>query len=199
MRQLLFDHLDLRRITFFGQDWGALVGLRLVAADSDRYARVVIGNGGMPVGDRRPTDAFLAWQRFARESPGFQIGRIVAGGCARPVPPEVVAAYDAPFPDESYTSGARVFPSLVPTSTDDPASADNAHAWEVLRRFDRPFLLAFSDSDPITKGGDRVFLREVPGTAGQPHVTIEGAGHFLQEDSGPELAQVILGLIRSTP
>jgi len=198
MSQVVFGHLDLRGITLFGQDWGALIGLRLLAAEPDRFTRAAIGNGGMPVGDRKPTDAFLAWQRFARESPAFQIGRIVAGGCAQPVAPEVVAAYDAPFPDETYTAGARVFPSLVPTSTEDPASGDNAAAWDVLRRFDRPFLLTFSDSDPITKGGDRIFLREVPGTVGQSHVTVEGAGHFLQEDRGPELARVLVDFIRAT-
>lgn len=192
MRQLVVDHLDLQGVTLFGQDWGALVGLRLVAQDPDRFARIVIGNGGLPIGDRRPTDAFLAWQKFARESPGFAIGRIVNGGCVSTLAPEVIAAYDAPFPDERYTAGARVFPSLVPTSTDDPASGDNAAAWEVLRRFDRPFLCAFSDSDPITKGGERIFLSQVPGCAGQPHTTVSNAGHFLQEDQGPLLAQLII-------
>ncbi len=198
MRQVVFGHLDLRNITYFGQDWGALVGLRLVAEQPDRFARVVIGNGGMPIGDRRPTDAFLAWQKFARESPGFAIGRIVNGGCVSSLAPEVIAAYDAPFPDERYTAGARVFPSLVPSSTDDPASADNAAAWEVLRRFDKPFLCAFSDSDAITKGGERIFLSQVPGCAGQPHTTVEAAGHFLQEDQGPELARIIIEFARST-
>lgn len=199
MRQLVVDHLDLRNVTFFGQDWGALVGLRLVAQTPERFARVVIGNGGLPIGDRRPTDAFLAWQKFARESPGFAIGRIVNGGCVSNLTPEVIAAYDAPFPDERYTAGARVFPSLVPTSTDDPASADNAAAWEVLRRFDRPFLCAFSDGDAITKGGERIFLSQVPGCAGQPHTTVSNAGHFLQEDRGPFLAQLIIDFARSTP
>ena len=197
MAQVVFGHLDLRSITLFGQDWGALIGLRLVAQEPDRFARVAIGNGGMPVGDRAPTDAFLAWQRFARESPGFQIGRIVSNGCVHPLHPAVAAAYDAPFPDETFTAGARVFPSLVPTSTDDPASGDNAAAWDVLRHFDRPFLLAFSDSDPITKGGERIFLREVPGCAGQAHVTIAGGGHFLQEDCGPELARVLVEFART--
>lgn len=197
MTQLLVGSLDLRGITYFGQDWGALVGLRVLAAHPDRFDRVVISNGGMPVGDRAPTEAFLAWQRFAKESPGFQIGRIVSGGCVNALRPEVIAAYDAPFPDESFTAGARVFPSLVPTSLEDPASADNAAAWEVLRRFDKPFLCAFSDSDAITKGGERIFLREVPGCTGQPHVTVEGGGHFVQEDCGPRLASIIAGFAKA--
>jgi haloalkane dehalogenase len=199
MSRLLFDHLDLRGITYFGQDWGALVGLRLVAEAPERYARVVIGNGGLPTGDGRVSEAFLAWQKFSQETPTFPVGRIVNGGCTTDLPDDVVAAYDAPFPDDSYTAGARQFPLLVPTRPDDPASADNRAAWEVLRRFDRPFLCAFSDSDPITKGGHAVFQREVPGTAGQPHTTIEGAGHFLQEDRGPELATVIADFVEATP
>jgi haloalkane dehalogenase len=199
MSELLFDRLQLSDITLFGQDWGALVGLRLVGARPHRFARVAIGNGGLPIGDRRPTDAFLAWQHFAATSPGFVIGRIVRGGCVRPMPDEVMAAYDAPFPDESYTAGARVFPSLVPTSLDDPASLDNAEAWETLRRFHKPFLCAFSGSDAITKGGERIFLRDVPGCAGPAHTTIEQAGHFLQEDAGPSLARVLVDFIGNHP
>ena len=198
MRQLLFDQLDLRGITFFGQDWGGLVGLRLVAADPDRYARVVVGNTGLPTGEGRMSDAFLAWQQFAQESPSFPIGQIINGGCTTDLAPEVIAAYDAPFPDDSYTAGARIFPTLVPTRPDDPAHDDNAAAWEVLSRFERPFLCAFSDSDPITKGGERIFLEKVPGTKGQPHTTVQGGGHFLQEDRGEELAQVLVDFIAST-
>jgi haloalkane dehalogenase len=194
----VFDHLDLRDVTFFGQDWGGLVGLRLVAAQPERFARVVVGNTGLPTGEGRPTDAFLAWQKFAAEAPTLDVGRIVAGGCATPLPPEVVAAYDAPFPDESFKAGARVFPSLVPTSGDDPASAANSKAWEVLRAFEKPFLCAFSDSDPITGGADRHLKQMIPGTNGQPHTTIEGAGHFLQEDAGPQLARVIADFVAST-
>jgi haloalkane dehalogenase len=198
MREALFDHLDLRDITFFGQDWGSLVGLRLVALDPQRYARVVIGNGGMPTGDRPPNDAFVRWQTFAKESPVFPIGGIVAGGCATKLSDEVIAAYDAPFPDDEYKAGARQFPSLVPTSPDDPAHDANVAAWEVLRAFDKPFLCTFGDSDPITKGGERQFIGQVKGAEGQPHTTIEGGGHFLQEDKGEELARVIVDFIAST-
>ena len=198
MSELLFGHLDLADITYFGQDWGGLVGLRLVAAAPDRYARVTVGNTGLPVGDGKLSEAFLAWQKFSRESPVFPIGNIVDGGCTTSLSAEVVAAYDAPFPDDTYKAGARIFPSLVPTGPDDPAAAANRAAWEVLRRFDRPFLCAFSDRDPITAGGERAFIGVVPGTAGQPHTTIEGAGHFLQEDRGPELARVVADFVRAT-
>ncbi|MDO8362396.1 MAG: haloalkane dehalogenase [Actinomycetota bacterium] len=199
MRELLFDHLDLHDITFFGQDWGGLVGLRLVAAAPQRYARVVVGNTGLPVAGAGLGEAFLAWQKFSRESPAFPIGNIVNGGSATELAPEVIAAYDAPFPDDTYKAGARIFPSLVPGSVDDPGNADNEAAWLVLEQFRKPFLCAFSDKDAITRGADAVFLRRVPGAAGQPHTTIVGGGHFLQEDRGPELAEVIATFIASTP
>jgi len=198
MTEALFDQLDLRHVTFFGQDWGGLVGLRLVAAQPDRFDRLVVGNTGLPTGDASPTEAFLNWRRFSRESPVFPIGGIVNGGCTTDLAPEVVAAYDAPFPDDSYKAGARIFPSLVPSGADDPAHDDQVAAWEVLGRFEKPVLCTFSDRDPVTAGGAKAFLRGVPGTQGQPHVTIEGAGHFLQEDSGPELAAVIAAFIAAT-
>jgi haloalkane dehalogenase len=198
MRQLLFDHLDLRDVTFFGQDWGGLVGLRLVAADPDRFARVVIGNTGLPTGHGAPSEAFLKWQQFSQTTPVFPVGQIINGGCARDFSAGEIAAYDAPFPDDEYKAGARIFPTLVPTSPSDPATADNEAAWRVLERFDRPFLLAFSDSDPVTGGGDAPFLAKVPGALGQPHTTMPGAAHFLQEDCGPELARVIADFIART-
>lgn len=199
MSELLFGHLDLADITFFGQDWGGLVGLRLVAEAPDRYARVVVGNTGLPVGDGKLSEAFLSWQKFSREAPVFPIGSIVNGGSATDLSPEVIAAYDAPFPDDAYKAGARIFPSLVPSQPDDPASADNAAAWEVLERFEKPWLCAFSDQDAITRGGEGPFIRQVPGAKDQPHTTIVGGGHFLQEDKGPELAAVIVEFIERTP
>jgi len=198
MRRALFEQLDLREMSFFGQDWGGLIGLRLVAADPDRYARVAIGNTGLPTGLGPASEAFLAWQRFARETDSFPVGAIVNGGCTSDLGAEVIAAYDAPFPDDTYKAGARIFPALVPTSADDPASADNVAAWAVLETFDRPFLLAFSDQDPITRGGDMPFGEKVPGAAGQAHTTITGGGHFLQEDCGPELARVLVDFIAAT-
>lgn len=198
-RQALLDQLGLRDVTLVCQDWGGLIGLRLVAENPDRFARVVVANTGLPTGDQPMSDAFLAWQRFSQESPDFQIGRIVGNGTAKGVAAEVVAAYDAPFPDDTYTAGPRVFPALVPTSPDDPAAAANRAAWQVLGTWEKPFLTAFSDGDPITRGGERVFRKLVPGAQGMPHTTLEGGGHFLQEDVGPELARVVADLVAATP
>jgi len=195
MRSLLFDRLDLSDITYFGQDWGGLVGLRLLAEEPDRYSRVAVGNTGLPTGHGPASEAFLAWQKFSQESPVFPIGQIVNGATTTDLTEDVIAGYDAPFPDDSFMAGARIFPTLVPTSTDDPASADNVAAWAALAKFDKPFLLCFSDEDAVTKGGDAPFLAKVPGAVDQPHTTIEGGGHFLQEDRGPELANVLVDFI----
>ena len=197
MREALFDHLELDDVTLFAQDWGSLIGLRLVGEHPERFARVAIGNGGLPTGDERPNEAFRAWQEYSQTVPDLHVGGIVSGGCVNRLSPEVVAAYDAPFPDDTYKEGARQFPLLVPTSPEDPAHDANVAAWEVLARFDKPFLCCFSDGDPITKGGDKKFLSTIPGTKGQPHVTIEGGGHFLQEEKGPELAKVLNAFIAS--
>jgi haloalkane dehalogenase len=188
----VFGELDLRDITLVCQDWGGLLGLRLVAAEPDRFARVVAANTYLPTGDRDPGEAFRAWCEFSQSTETFPTGVIVNGGCTTDLPADVIAAYDAPFPDESYKEGARQFPVLVPARPDDPESAANRTAWESLGRFGRPFLCAFGDSDPITRGADRVLREGIPGAAGQPHTTIEGGGHFIQEDRGPELAAVVL-------
>jgi haloalkane dehalogenase len=190
--------LDLQQITLVGQDWGSLIGLRLVAEHGDRFGRVVIANGGLPAGEGRASEAFHAWKKFAASSPDFVIGRIVASGCVSKLAPEVCAAYDAPFPSEQYKAGARAFPNLVPIAPDDPAVPANRVAWEKLRVWHKPFLTAFSDNDPITQGGDLRFQREVPGCQGQPHTTIRGAGHFLQEDKSEELAAVVRDFISIT-
>ena len=192
------DAVDLQGATLVGQDWGGLIGLRLVAEHPGRFARVVAANTFLPTGDRHPGDAFLAWQRFSQETPDFTVGKIVNGGCTTDLTPEVVAAYDAPFPDESYKEGARQFPLLVPTSPDDPAARPNRDAWEVLRGWTKPFLCAFSDQDPITRGADKVLRAEIPGCEGQPHAVISGAGHFLQEDRGEHLARVVVDFVRAT-
>lgn len=194
----VLDALDLQSITLFCQDWGGLIGLRLVAEQPERFARVVAGNTMLPTGDHDPGEAFREWQKLSQEVPTFEVGKLIRGGCVRHVPDEVKAAYDAPFPDESYKAAARVFPMLVPTSPDDPAAPANRKAWEVLSRFDKPFLCAFSDSDPITRGGDRILTRFIPGAEGQPHTTIDNAGHFLQEDAGEALADVVNDFIERT-
>lgn len=199
MRDALFERMGLSAVTLFGQDWGGLIGLRLVAESPERFVRVVVANTGLPTGDQQLSDAFFAWRRFSQESPDFPIGMIVKTGTVKELPTEVIAAYDAPFPDERYKAGARAFPVLVPTSPDDPAVPDNRKAWEVLSRWEKPFLTAFSDRDPVTNGGERIFQRDVPGARDQMHVTIEGAGHFLQEEKGPELAQVVVEFVTANP
>jgi haloalkane dehalogenase len=198
MRELLFDRLDLRQVTLVGQDWGGLIGLRLVGEHPGRFARVVAANTFLPTGDRSPGEAFFAWQKFSQEVEVFPAGGIVKGGCVKDVPDDVRAAYDAPFPDEDYKAGARAFPMLVPSRPDDPAHDDNVAAWVGLAAFDRPFLCAFSDGDPITKGADRELKTRIPGARGQPHTTIVGGGHFLQEDCGEELAKVVADFVAAT-
>ena len=198
LSELVFDHLDLRDATFFGQDWGGLLGLRLVADEPDRFARVVIGNSGLPTGHGPASEAFLRWQRFSQTTPVFPVGDLVGSACTTELSAAVVAAYDAPFPDDTFKAGARIFPSFVPTNPDDPETAPNQAAWRVLEAFQKPFLCAFSDSDPVTAGGDAPFLAKVPGARGRQHPTIVGAGHFLQEDAGPELAAVIRDFISDT-
>ena len=190
--------LDLRNVTLVCQDWGGLLGLRLVAEHPDRFARVVAANTFLPTGDRDPGPAFLAWREFSQTVPQFPVGQIVSRGCATELPADVIAAYDAPFPDETYKAGARQFPTLVPATPDDPAAPANRAAWEVLCKWTKPFLTAFSDLDPITGGMDRLFHELIPGTRGQAHTTIAGGGHFLQEDRGEELARVVVGFIRAT-
>jgi haloalkane dehalogenase len=198
-RELLFDQLNLDHITLFGQDWGSLVGLRVVAENSPRIARVAIGNGGLPTGEEKPNEAFSAWQQFSQNAPELPIGRIVAGGCTSQVGEDVVAAYDAPFPDESFKEGARILPTLVPTSPSDPAHDANVAAWEVLASFEKPFLTCYSDGDPITRGADKKILSKIPGTRKVQHVAISGAGHFLQEDQGTQLGEVLAQFIAATP
>lgn len=197
MRQVL-ESLDLSGLTLVCQDWGGLIGLRLVGEHEDRFARVVAANTFLPTGDMDPGPAFRAWQEYSKTAPVLEIGAIVARGCTQPLEADVIAAYDAPFPDDIYKEGARQFPALVPTAPDDPASGANREAWTVLAKFKKPFLTAFSDSDPITRGADRVFQAAVPGAGDQPHTTIEGGGHFLQEDRGEELAKVVVDWMRQS-
>ena len=174
---------DLTNLTLVCQDWGGLIGLRLATAFPERFARIATANTFLPTGDREPGKAFLAWREYSQTTPDFNVGNIIQGGCAsRPIGDHNVAAYDAPYPDNSYKAGARIFPTLVPASPDDPSAEPNRRAWEVLTKWNKPFLTAFGDSDPITAGGDRNFQKLVPGTTGQPHTTIVGGGHFIQED-----------------
>lgn len=190
--------LDLTRITLVCQDWGGLLGLRLVAEQPERFVRVVAANTGLPTGDRRMPDVWQAFRQVVVEAPTLDIGRLVAAGCVRPMAPQVRAAYDAPFPDESYKAGVRAFPDLIPQSPDDPAAEPNRRAWARLAQLDVPLLTAFSDRDPITAGADRPLRERVRGARGRPHTVIEGAGHFLQEDAGERLAEVVVAFAAAT-
>lgn len=196
--QSLLEQLDLNATTLVCQDWGGLIGLRLVAENPTRFARVVAANTMLPTGDHDPGAAFKSWQKFSQEVPEFPAGGIIKGGTATPLPQAVIAAYDAPFPEERYKEGARQFPLLVPTTPDDPAADKNRAAWGVLTQWQKPFLTAFSDKDPITAGGDKVMQKLIPGTRGQAHVTIANGGHFLQEDQGEKLAEVVVQFIATT-
>lgn len=197
--QSVLDQLDLRNITLVCQDWGGLIGLRLVAENPDRFARVVAANTFLPTGDRDPGEGFRKWQKFSQETDVFHAGGIIKGATTTELPQEVIDAYNAPFPDESYKEGARQFPILVPTRPDDPASEKNREAWKVLSQWNKPFLTAFSDSDPVTVGGEKVLQKLIPGTKGQKHTIIENGGHFLQEDQGQKLAQVVVDFIADNP
>ncbi len=190
--------MNLQKATLFGQDWGGLIGLRVLAGDPERFARVVAANTGLPDGSQKPSAAFLKWLDYSQNVEDFHVGNIVNTGCLTQLSAGAVAAYDAPFPDDRYKEGARAFPALVPIRPDDPSVAASQKAWEVLRAWAKPFLTAPSDSDPITRGAERAFQKLVPGAAGQPHTIIEGAGHFLQEDKGEELASLIVDFIART-
>lgn len=182
------DALGLEDLALFGQDWGGLLGLRIAGDQPDRFRRICASNTFLPTGDTDPGPAFRAWCEYSQTVPEFHVGGIIKGATVRPLDPAVIAAYDAPFPDDSFKEGARQFPLLVPASTADPECEPNRRAWKGLEGFERPFLTLFGDSDPITRGADAYLQAKIPGAAGQPHATIENAGHFIQEDAGEELA-----------
>jgi haloalkane dehalogenase len=193
------QRVDLQQATLFCQDWGSLIGLRMVAEMPDRFARIVLANGGLPTGTTETPKAFKIWRAFASYSPWFPIGRIVKSGCAMGLTPQEVAAYDAPFPSRPYKVAARLFPRFVPTTPTDPERQNNERAWEFFKRCDKPFLTLFSNRDPVTRGGHKVWQKLVPGAQGQPHAVTRGAGHFLQEDKGAEVAAAMVEFIRATP
>jgi len=192
------ESLDLRDVTLVCQDWGAFIGLRMVAERPDRFSRIVVANGALPTGDERLPVWFYLWRGFARRSPWFPVGQIVRLGCRTRLPPEVIAGYDAPFPSARYLAGPRALPQLVPTTPDNPASEANRAAWRALERWEKPLLTAFSDGDPIMRGQQARFQRRIPGAASQNHITIEGGGHFLQEDRGEELARIVAAFISTS-
>ena len=199
VRALVFGRLGLRGLTLVGQDWGGLIGLRLVAEHPGRFARVVAANTGLPTGDDPMPDVWLRFREVVRTNPALSVSRLVQSGCQSVLPPTVLAAYEAPFPDPSYAAAVRVMPELVPTSPDDPASEANRTAWRQLAAWDKPFLVAFSDRDPITASMAPVLKRTVPGAAREDHPVLEGAGHFLQEDAGERLGAVIAAFVQAHP
>ena len=195
--RLWLEAVDLTNITLFCQDWGGLIGLRLVAAFPDRFARLMIGNTGLPVGTGW-SEGFKNWLDFSQKVETFPVGFIVNSGCVRDLSPQETAAYDAPFPDERYKEGARQFPVLVPITPEHGSVAENIAAWKRLETFEKPVLTCFSDNDAVTAGGEKAFMSRMPGAAGQPHQIISDAGHFLQEDKPEELTALIDDFIRAT-
>lgn len=192
---------DLTDITLVCQDWGSLIGLRVAAENPERFARIVLSNGGLPVGGSEDlnqiNDAFTGWRDLVAmmsERGDMPVEQMMA----RQFGPDIGAAYGAPFPDKSFKAGPLALPLLVPVTDDDPANPDQLRAWQVFSTWEKPFLTAFGDSDPITHGADQDFLERVPGTQGQPHTTIEGASHFIQETHGPQLAAIVNDFIAST-
>jgi haloalkane dehalogenase len=194
LTDLVTKHLDLRDAVLFGQDWGGLLGLRLVAEHTDRFAAVVASNTFLPTGDHPIGEAFQRWRDYSQQTPKFRAGSIVNGGTTRDLTAAEIAAYDAPFPDDRFQAGARAFPMLVPTTPDDPAAPANRAAWQILHRWEKPFVCAFGDRDPVTHGADEVLRKLIPGARGQRHVSLEGAAHFCQEDAGERLAEIIIGV-----
>ncbi len=193
------EALDLQHTTLFCQDWGSLIGLRMAAEMPQRFDRIALANGGLPTGVGQVPKAFKIWRAFAMYSPWFPIGRIVKAGCALGLTPGEVAAYDAPFPSRRYRMGARLFPTFVPITPDNPECQNNEKAWEVFRQWDKPFLTLFSNRDPVTRGGAKIFQKLIPGAQGQAHAVTRGAGHFLQEDKGVEVAQALCAFIAANP
>jgi haloalkane dehalogenase len=190
--------VNLTNITLFCQDWGSLIGLRLAIENQERFKRIILSNGGLPTGSGKPTDAFLMWQNYARSSPDFDIGDVIQFGTVNDLSTDILENYKAPFPDETYKIAPRIMPSLVPTSPNDPEYKANKLAHQKFKQWTKPFLTAFSDSDPITKGTEKYWQKKIPGAQGRNHPIIKDAGHFVQEDKGLELVNVIIKFIEDT-
>lgn len=190
--------LDLNNITLVCQDWGGLVGLRLWAEMPGRFARIVVANTALPTGDQPMGPAFSAWRDYSQTVEDFNAGRIVFGGTTKKISDAEVAAYNAPYPDDRYKAGARQFPMLVPDTPENPETEANRAAWGVLRGLDTPLLTAFGADDKVMAGVDQVFQKLVPGAKGQAHTILPEAGHFLQEDVGTELAELVNKFIETT-
>jgi haloalkane dehalogenase len=185
---------DLGDVTLFCQDWGGLLGLRLVAAHPDRFARVLASNTALPDGSDMG-DGFRQWRDFSQSRPDMEVGKVVARGVNRRLTPDEITAYDAPFPDVTYKAAVLTFPTLVPLGPEDREAAENRQAWSVLEQFKQPFLTAFGDRDPVLGHMDSVLQKRIPGARSQPHIRLESAGHFSQEDEAGQLVQALLTLM----
>ena len=191
--------LDLQRITLVCQDWGGLLGLPIATEMPERFARLVIMNTGLPISGKPLSPAFMAWKAYATHSDDLKVGQVVQNATVTDLPSEVVAAYDAPYPDKTYKGGALQFPNLVPVSEDAEALPHMRRAAEALKSWTRPALVMFSDKDPVTAGGEKFFRALIPSAKDEPEITIHDAGHFLQEDKGEEIAGHIVEFIKRRP
>ncbi|MEM9928410.1 MAG: haloalkane dehalogenase [Bacteroidota bacterium] len=192
VKTLLFDHLDLQQINYFIQDWGGLIGLRLVAEHPARFARVIAADTFLPTGDQDLGPAFNQWKAMAKTLNPFPVSGILQMASTTSLSEAELAAYDAPFPDETYKAGVRIFPELVPAHPDDPAAPANRAAWQQLGQLNLPFLTLFSDADPITSGAEKYLQQHIPGAKGTPHKIMANGGHFLQEDCAETLVQEVV-------
>lgn len=199
--KVFIESLDLERITLVVQDWGGLIGLGVLADMPERFSRLVIMNTGLPTGETAPTKGFLTWRKYAERTADLPVGKIIQRSAApgNQLAEDIIAAYEAPFPTQEYKAGAQVWPLLVPVNIDDPGADQMRKSKEVLMKWEKPALVAFSDSEPITKGGDRFFRKIIPSAAKEPEVIIERAGHFLQEEKGAEIAQKIIDFSLRNP
>lgn len=193
---VFIQKLNLKEIILFCQDWGGLTGLRLITEMEDRFSLVIASNTTLPTGNMTMPESFLKWREYSQHSTGFDIGKVIDMGTIQPLSEEVIAAYNAPFPSEEYKAGARIFPTLVPVDLDDPESIKNRQAWEKLKQWYKPFLTVFGDGDDIMRGAEKVFQKLVPGAQDQNH-TMLNAGHFIQEEKGEELAELIIEFYRN--
>ena len=193
--------LGLAEITLVVQDWGGLIGLTVASEMPERFARLVIMNTGLPTGDQPMGKAFMRWREFAASQTDMPVSTVIYNGVAQKerLTPDILAAYDSPFPDATYKAGAMVFPLLVPLQPGDAGAAEMRQARQALSSWEKPALVMFSDKDPITRGGDAFFRALIPTAKDQPEIEISDAGHFLQEDKGEEIALHIVDFMSRMP
>jgi len=193
------DALELNEITVVVHDWGGPIGLRVVTELPDRFVRLVILNTFLPTGEERPSKAFLSWRDMVeRVAPDLPIGSIMRRALPNATA-EIIAAYEAPFPTAAYKAGAVAWPLMVPLEREQPVAAEMRKTREVLSRWEKPALIMFSDNDPILGGAYAFFREMIPSAKKQPEIIIRGAGHFLQEEKGAEIAQHILAFMEKPP